>query len=146
MQCCLAENIPIVISPIWVSIMRALWGSRGSIGVLNQAVEQGAEATPQMNSLKNRKLAVHVPDGCVQANGESDFDNKYQEIGKWLNKADGLLPNSWLELQAVRTDLNWNGDHFSIAHYGVDSKLFLDANPDKFRSHAKLSGPFILQA
>ena len=32
-----------------------------------------------------------------------------------LHQADGLLPNSWLELQAVRNDLQWHGETFEIA-------------------------------
>ena len=147
MQCCQRAGIPVVISPIWVSIMRALWGSRGSCSVLDDAVSHGVQQpTPQMVSLVQRTLAVQVKDGWIQASGEADFDNHYWAIGRLLDQADGLLPNSWLELQALRTDLQWNGDCFEVAHYGVDPQLFLDAEPDAFRQHTGLQGPFVLQA
>ena len=63
-----------------------------------------------------------------------------------LREADGLLPNSWLELQALRSDLQWDGDCFEIAHYGVDPSLFLDADPEPFRQHTGLREPFVMQA
>ena len=57
-----------------------------------------------------------------------------------------MLPNSWLELQAVRHDLQWHGETFEIAHYGVDSGLFLDPDPDAFRKATGIRMPFVLQA
>ena len=147
MQVCQAANVPVVVSPIWVSISRAIWGSRGSFGLLNQAIQAGVrDDTAGMKSLKKRKLAVQVADGFVQATGECDFDNHYQAIGELLNQADGLLPNSWLELQAVRSDLQWSGDCFEIAHYGVDPRKFLDADPEPFRQFSGIKTPFVLQA
>ena len=41
MASCKAAGVPVVVSPIWISLARALWGSRGSTAVLTQAVEQG---------------------------------------------------------------------------------------------------------
>ena len=41
MASCKAAGIPVVVSPIWISLARALWGSRGSTAVLTQAVQQG---------------------------------------------------------------------------------------------------------
>ena len=63
-----------------------------------------------------------------------------------LHQADGLLPNSWLELQAVRNDLQWHGETFEIAHYGVDPGLFLDPDPSAFREETGIRTPFVLQA
>ena len=34
---------------------------------------------------------------------------------------------------------------FEIAHYGVDPTLFLDADPEPFREHTGVRGPFVLQ-
>ena len=52
MQQCRQGNVPVVISPIWVSIQRALWGSRGSFRVICDAVEAGeTEDTPHMQAL-----------------------------------------------------------------------------------------------
>ena len=63
-----------------------------------------------------------------------------------MTQADGLLPNSWLELKAVQTDLHWCGDRFEVAHYGVEPRVFLDADPEPFRQHTGIRQPFVLQA
>ena len=143
MQMCRAANVPVVVSPIWVSIIEPS-GAAEEHSDFSIAVNDGAQDdTAGMQSLKQRKLAVQVIDGFVQATGECDFDNHYQAIGSLLNQADGLLPNSWLELQAVRNDLNWSGDCFEIAHYGVDPRKFLDADPEPFRSFSGINTPFV---
>ena len=46
----------------------------------------------------------------------------------------------------VDADSKWDGDCFEIAHYGVDPKLFLDADPEPFRRQTGIKGPFVLQA
>jgi glycosyltransferase involved in cell wall biosynthesis len=146
---CKSAGIPVVVSPIWISLARALWGSRGSMGVLQRAVKEGMEvAQSQMGQLKSRQLVVQLPQGALNAegNGEHCWPVNRQEVRNLLNQADGLLPNSWLELQALRNDLHWAGDCFEIAHYGVDPKIFLDANPELFRAETGIKGPFIMQA
>ena len=67
-------------------------------------------------------------------------------IKELLLQVDGLLPNSWLELQALRQDLQWHGETFEIAHYGVDPGLFLDPDPHAFREATGIRDPFVLQA
>ena len=79
--------------------------------------------------------AMVIGAGCLIANACVSYRD-----------ADGLLPNSWMELQALRTDLQWDGDCFEIAHYGVDPSLFLDADPQPFRQHTGIDGPFVMQA
>ena len=32
--CCKEARVPVVVSPIWISLARALWGSRGTVAVL----------------------------------------------------------------------------------------------------------------
>ncbi len=148
MQACEASRVPVVLSPIWIDLRRALWGSRGTFGAIHQAVHSGATSdTSQLLALRERRLAVQLQEGFIQASGELEHkDDSYQNISSLLNRTDGLLPNSWLELQAVRSDLHWTGDCFEIAHYGVDPKLFLDANPEPFRQHSGIQGPFVMQA
>ncbi len=146
---CRESGVPVVVSPIWVSIGRALWGSRASIGILKQAVEAGATSVePLMQQLKARTLAVDIGEGeCVQANGYPVQSNpQMQMIGNLLNHCDAILPNSWLELKAIQTDLNWSGNTFAVAPYGVDPRLFLDADPSFFREQTGINGDFILQA
>ena len=62
-----------------------------------------------------------------------------------LLQVDGLLPNSWLELSFTH-DLQWHGETFEIAHYGVDPGLFLDPDPNAFREATGILEPFVLQA
>ena len=146
---CKQANVPIVVSPIWVSIGRALWGSRGSDGILRKGVQEGEDSIRELlDQLKRRTLTVQLTDGSlVEANGKmSTGEDAMYRIAKQLNGCDGLLPNSWLELQAVRTDHNWCGKNFEVAHYGVDPCLFLDADPEPFRQHTGIQHPFVLQA
>lgn len=147
MQACKAAGVPVVVSPIWVSISRALWGSRGSMGVLQRLCEQGAISDDsQLKMLQRRELIVQLPNGSIDSVGAGSLDMSWMvEVGELLNQADGLLPNSWLELKAVQTDLHWCGDCFEVAHYGVDPKVFLDADPEAFRQYTGIRGPFVVQ-
>jgi len=148
MKCCKAAGIPVVVSPIWVSLSRAIWGSRGTMGVLKLAVEQGEEAAGLLlERLRRRELVVELPEGGLHANGSGMKNEASINLVRFLlQQADGLLPNSWLELQAVRTDLHWCGDLFEVAHYGVDPKLFIDADAEPFRKLTGIQSPFVLQA
>ena len=149
MASCKAAGVPVVVSPIWISLARALWGSRGSTGVLTQAVGQGeAAAKPLLEQLRKRELIVQLPNGPANAegHGNSSWPLNRERLRQLLQASDGLLPNSWLELQALRSDLRWDGDCFEIAHYGVDPSLFLDADPELFRQHTGIRGPFVMQA
>ena len=147
-NCCKEANVPIVVSPIWISLARALWGSRGTVAVLRQAVAEGEEKTSVLlKKLKERELEVQLPQGMANAEGRGEcWPVQRQTMRKLLKEVDGLLPNSWLELQSLRNDLQWDGECFEIAHYGVDPKLFLDADPGAFRQHTGIEKPFVLQA
>jgi len=148
MASCKKAGVPVVVSPIWVSISKAIWGSRGTVGVLSQANNVAPEITAGLlKQLKLRNLMVQLPDGEIYADGHGSWDKSGLElVANLLSEADGLLPNSWLELQAVRNDLHWKGDQFEVAHYGVDPKLFLDASPEQFRKQTGITNPFVLQA
>ena len=147
---CKQAGVPIVVSPIWISLAKALWGSRGAMGVLQQAMD-GTPTTKVhllLNKLRNRELAVQMPKGPVNAEGYGDdcWPVNRSVIKELLLQVDGLLPNSWLELQAVRNDLQWHGEAFEVAHYGVDPSLFLDPDPNPFRKATGIETPFVLQA
>lgn len=148
MATCQAAGVPVVVSPIWMSLARAIWGSRGALAVLSQAVEQGeANAAPLLEQLKNRELAVKIPNGIAHSDGRDEsWPINRLALRNLLHQADGILPNSWLELQALRSDLQWDGDCFEIAHYGVDPSVFLDADPQLFHKHTEIKQPFVLQA
>jgi glycosyltransferase involved in cell wall biosynthesis len=116
--------------------------------VLKEAVEKGEAATfGLLKQLQDRQLVVMTDAGSIHADGHGDMDQSaMQRIGQLLGEVDGLLPNSWLELQAVRSDLHWSGDCFEVAQYGVDPRIFLDADPEPFRETTGLRTPFVLQA
>ena len=101
-----------------------------------------------LKKLRDRELVVRMQKGPVNAEGYGDesWPVNRNIIKELLLQVDGLLPNSWLELQAVRNDLQWHGETFEIAHYGVDPRLFLDPDPDAFREATGIRTPFVLQA
>ena len=149
MQSCLQAGVPVVVSPIWISIGRALWGSRASNAIFKQAVESGNDSIEGLlTQLKERRLAVELSDGeCIEAHGhQPESQESFRIVGNLLNQSNGLLPNSWLELKAIQSDLQWRGNTFEVANYGVDPKLFLDANPEIFREETGINEPFVLQA
>ena len=146
---CRQAGVPVVISPIWVSIGRALWGSRATDGILRQALSEGEDSIRGLlEQLRRRSLTVQLGDGTtVEASGAMGAGaDAMQRVGELLQTCQGLLPNSWLELQAVRSDHHWSGNNFEIAHYGVDPKLFLDADPAPFQEQTGIRHPFVLQA
>jgi len=146
MSACQQYGTPVVVSPIWVSIPKALWGSRGTMAVLQKLVDQGESGEQALALLRQRQLTVQLPEGTVEAGGGGSCDLGWlAQVGSLLREADGLLPNSWLELKAVQSDLGWWGDCFEVAHYGVDPRLFLDADPEPFRAHTGIQGPFVVQ-
>ena len=145
---CRAVDAPIVVSPIWVNIPEAIWGSRGSFAAVDRLLkEPGESGAATMAQLKARDLSVSLPTGTITANGGGDTDLSWiKEVAGLMQQVDGLLPNSWLELKAVQHDLHWCGNNFEIAHYGVDPSVFLDADPAPFRNHTGIQGPFVVQA
>ena len=143
------SNKPIVVSPIWVSIGRALWGSRASFGILKQfSTCQESQIEDYLLQLRQRTLTVQIDDtrlieshGCI-ANMQAGMS----ELPPLLSQSHALLPNSWLELHAVKTDLHWPGKVFDVAHYGVDPSVFLDPDPNHFIKYTGIKGQFVLQA
>ena len=145
---CQAVDTPVVVSPIWVSIPKAVWGSRGSMATIEELINNpGPTSAARMEQLKWRDLEVTLPNGTISANGSGTVNLTWiGEVAELLRQVDGLLPNSWLELKAVQHDLQWCGDNFEVAHYGVDPSVFLDADPGPFRQHTGIQGPFLVQA
>jgi glycosyltransferase involved in cell wall biosynthesis len=148
LEACKAAGVPTVLSPIWVSIPRAIWGSRTTFRVLsNLQVSSESEVDSMLQRLRLRKLVLDDANTQVHPEGNHNGDPyRVKELATLIKRVDGLLPNSWLELQAVRNDLHWFGDQFEVAHYGVDPKIFLDADPTPFRSLSGIKGSFVLQA
>ena len=145
---CKQAGTKIIISPIWISTKRSIWGSRGCHAILNKGITEGESSiTALLEKLRQRKLTVTLNDYSVNSKGIVNSDDKTtKQIGLLLSEADGLLPNSWLELQSIRNDFHWSGNRFEIAHYGVDPSLFLDADPKPFQEQTGIKHPFVMQA
>ena len=127
---CQQYKKPIVVSPIWISIGRALWGSRGSYAILEKGIKHGEDSISRdLSLLKNKQLEVIMDGGKINSDGRGSDKDWSKPIETCLRRADALIPNSWLEMKAVQTDLNWAGRIFDIAPYGVDSGIFMDADP-----------------
>jgi glycosyltransferase involved in cell wall biosynthesis len=145
---CVATGVPLVVSPIWISIPRAFWGSRASLAALEKVVNHGQHhGEAALASLSQRTFALHQDGQVFHHHGGTSQDHfGLSQLSNILKKAAGLLPNSWLELQAIRTDLHWSGSTFHVAPYGVDPKIFLDSDPEPFRQHTGIRQPFVMQA
>ena len=144
---CKRHNKPIVVSPIWISINRALWGSRGSFAILQKGIKVGdAGIRSDLTMLKERRLKVDIEGKMFCADETGRDEERLKETGKMLKEVNGLLINSWLELKALQNDLSWYGDNYDVGYYGVDSSIFMNADEKEFRSHTGITGPFIMQA
>ena len=54
---CKKAGVPIVISPIWMPLGRAMWGSRGLFAILEKGIVSGEDSIiRELNDIKNRKL------------------------------------------------------------------------------------------
>ena len=65
MASCRQARVPVVVSPIWISLAKALWGSRGTMSVLQQAMDGAPVTTVDslLNKLRSRELVVRLPKG-----------------------------------------------------------------------------------
>ena len=141
---CKQAGVPVVVSPIWISLAKAP-GGVGTMSVLQQAIDGAPPTTVDslLKKLRNRELVVRLPKGSVNAEGygAESWPVNRSIIKELLLQVDGLLPNSLLELQAIRHDLQWHGETYEIAHYGVDPGLFLDPDPSAFRKATGIQTP-----
>ena len=127
MASCKAAGVPVVVSPIWISPGPCPLGQpRQHSGADPSGSSKGKPLLkPLLEQLRKREMVVQLEHGPVNAegNGDSCWPLNREKIASAAEEADGLLPNSWLELQALRSDLQWDGDCFEIAHYGVDPSV-----------------------
>ncbi len=145
LQSCDKEGVPVVASPIWISIPKAFWGSRATFSAIQDAMESGKE--DNLRLLKERILVLEESGEAHYSNGFG-HDKKFglPKLRELMQKVDGLLPNSYLEMKAIRDDLFWKGNSFEIANYGVNPKIFLDSDPKEFKDKTGINQPFIMQA
>ena len=122
-------------------------GKPWKCGLLEKAVRDESSTTSDFLSILNRQMVVHMKNGTIDAMGHGTVDLSWlQKVGEHLKQCQGMLPNSWLELKALQTDLHWCGNQYDVAHYGVNPQIFLDADPEPFRQQTGINQPFILQA
>ena len=70
-----AAGKPIVVSPIWINLGRALWGSRGTFGILRKGLEYGEKSIEnELLMLKNRVLQVNMEEGYLLPDGKGTYD------------------------------------------------------------------------
>lgn len=142
-----AAGKPVVVSPIWISLTQARWGSLATRGVLEELRRNQDAGDRLLRQLIDRQLAVSCDGEILRFDSAGDSTSKrLDQIAKLLRLVNVMLPNSWLELAALRRDLTWQGTSVEIAPYGVDPGLFHDPDPTIFRRHSGISGPFVIQA
>ena len=147
MQAALQQGMPVVVSPIWISLSEALWGSRTAMAVLKEILRDPAQEAGQLEHLRHRTMVLCLgEDEHRYPAANQSTQHSYRSIGVALARASALLPNSWLELQSVRRDLLWHGGCYAVAPYGVDPGPFLHADPEPFRRWSGIEGSFVLQA
>lgn len=146
MKSCKGYGVPTVVSPIWVSIPKALWGSRATMAVLMESIKNEERAEALLTELKQRRLKIQLEGQLVDwmGNGSGTLDAQ-KEIGQILAYADGIVPNSWMELKSVQQDLGWSSNMFEVAHYGVRKDVFEDADVSAFRERVGIDGEYIIQ-
>lgn len=138
----------IVVTPIWISIGRALWGSRGTFMALSKIVDSGGfKGIHELKMIRERKGEVSLDGGRLDSagNGTYQLDWLY-EVGEMINSVDAVITNSWLELKAIQSDLRFKGSVYDVAYYGADAKTFLDSEEGRFREHYEIDGRYIIQA
>ena len=95
MQAALQQGVPVVVSPIWISLGEALWGSRTAMAVLKQALREPAHLPGQLEHLRQRTMVLNLGDGEHHYPvGNAATQQVYRQIGSVLGRASGLLPNS----------------------------------------------------
>ena len=145
LKSCEANGVPVVASPIWISIPKAFWGSRATFSAIQDAVDSGSE--DNLVLLKNRSLVLNESGEAFHSHGAANPEKfGIPKLRKLMEKVNGLLPNSFMELKAIRDDLLWTGNSFDIANYGVNPKIFLDSDAKKFKEETGINHPFIMQA
>ena len=59
-------NKPVIVSPIWISIGKALWGSRGAFNILRKAINEGERSIERdYEMFKMRNLRIQIDGGNI---------------------------------------------------------------------------------
>jgi hypothetical protein len=110
-------DLPVVVSPIWISLTQARWGSLAARGVLEKLQQDPTSGERLLKQLIARKLAVNFGGDVLHFDQPGPTATaQLNRIARLLEDVDALLPNSWLELAAFRRDLAWRGTKVEVAH------------------------------
>lgn len=146
-KACLSGDAKFLVTPIWINLGRALWGSRGSVPILEMAANGEKRGFEGLELLKSEKLVVEMGNGNLRADGSGTYNGDWhQELKGWFRQVKWVLPNSWLELKGVQNDLHWKSRGFGVAEYGVNPATFLEPDPELFRNWSGIRGEFVVQA
>ena len=90
-----------------------MWGSRGIFSVLKKGVDNGEQSIREdLENMRNRKMEVISNGNIYRYNIDKDSGLEWiNDVGEILNHAEGVLPNSWLELKSLQLDLNFKGNN-----------------------------------
>lgn len=139
------QNVPIVLSPLYVNPAVGMWGSRAVTGLF-QDRPGPADLPRRLADLRDRRVRVTLPDGSVLTSDGAnrphpDYDRLQREA---LRHVDLLLVNSLLEAHALLRALQVTQVPFAVAPVGVNPGMYLEATPARFEAKYGLRD-FVLQ-
>jgi glycosyltransferase involved in cell wall biosynthesis len=127
------QNIPIVLSPIYINPSLALWATQ-VIPTIFRSAQSPAEVDRLLEDFRNYTLKARLPAGVVSAadtqnRDRADYDQLQQAA---LRQVDHLLPNSTLEMHTLVRTLRVGTVPFTVVPYAADPLTFLDPDPAPF--------------
>lgn len=141
-----AQDIPVVLSPIYLNPAVALWGGRGVFGAFQD--DPPPELLAQrLRGIAERTMRVHSPDGgpVLTADAANRPHPNYDQLQREaLRHADLVLCNSWLEVHAMFATLHAPNMPVAVAPLGVNPTLFAQPDPAPFVAKYGLQD-FVLQ-
>jgi glycosyltransferase involved in cell wall biosynthesis len=141
-------GIPVVMSPIYLEISEALWGSTAVAQIFSEPRRE-SDIAELLEKLKQRKLDLQQPVGAASRAAPQDqydasmeilrgdginrpfpdYDERQRRI---LSQVRHLLPNSAMEMSALMRTLGVTSIPFTVVPYGAEAGLFLNADPAPF--------------
>jgi hypothetical protein len=126
-------GVPIVMSPIYLDVSLAFWGSTAVAQIFSEPRPE-KELGELLQKLRERTLDLQQPDGTVlRSDGVNrpfaDYDERQRRI---LSNVRHLLPNSAMEMSSLMLTLGATAIPFTVVPYGADAGLFLNADPAPF--------------
>ena len=140
------RGVPVLMSPIYLNPSLALWGT-GVIRNIFRSRRNELEMLRLQEQLRTRSLTVKRPNNVVfTAQGQNRPSSEHDAIQRqMITDVDYLLPNSYLEMEALAKTLQVCDKPFTVVPYACDPKQFLDPDPEPFvRKHGLKD--FVIQA